>query len=281
MQPAGRPPNLNWRPATITAKELEALDGMVRDHEDLQGALRWRGRLFSGPLSSELEVDLLELGGLEESIEVRQIPELFVDVEPNESVVRVLHPDGQDAPGVYAFDSKLGVGPLFVGSDGHGALELVPGWGDFLLGIGELEDEHDRELWAGDYRGWMTTAVQRGEAGSVTHAFVDRATRFRVHPPMDHEDRFAVRLSARHGETWRRIDETSPTAEPVDWARLPYGEWLVERLDENGAVLDSLVVALGRARPMQLAGDGELKPWEDDLALVAGIPLDGLGEASR
>lgn len=232
-------------------------------------ALRWTGRLFSGSLSSALEVNMLEIALLEEPHSVTLVPELFTDVESTPSVVRVLYPDGQDAPGTYAFDSDLGTGTLYVGNDGHGNLELVPGWGDFRLAVSELEDEHERELWANDYRGWMITAVSRGEAGAVTHAFVDQAARLRVHRPSDHEERFAVRLSASDRGSWRRIDESPLSTEPVDWARLPHGNWLVERLDESGAVLDSLSVGLGRGTPAQLMGDGSLEPWTKDVAYVA------------
>ncbi|MHC4894930.1 MAG: hypothetical protein ACYTFV_16620, partial [Planctomycetota bacterium] len=234
-------------------------------------ALRWTGRLFSGSLSSALEVNMLEVALLEEPQSVTLVPELFTDVESTPSVVRVLYPDGQDAPGTYAFDSDLGTGALYVGNDGHGTLELVPGWGDFRLAVSELEDEHERELWANDYRGWMITAVNRGEAGSVTHAFVDQAARLRVHRPIDHEERFAVRLSASDRGSWRRIDESPLSTEPVDWARLPHGNWLVERLDESGAVLDSLSIGIGRGTPAQLMGDGSLEPWIEDVAYVADL----------
>ncbi|MHC4378462.1 MAG: hypothetical protein ACYS26_17815, partial [Planctomycetota bacterium] len=216
-------------------------------------------------------VNMLEVAQLEEPQSVVLVPELFVDTEAMESVVRVLYPDGQDAPGTYAFDSELGTRLLYVGNDGHGTLELVPGWGDFRLGVSEQEDEHEQELWANDYRGWMITAVNEVEAGSVTHAFVDRAARLRVHRPTDHEERFAVRLSASDRGGWRRIDESPLSTEPVDWARLPHGNWLVERLDESGAVLDSLSIGIGRGTPAQLMGDGSLEPWIEDVAYVADL----------
>ena len=214
---------------------------------------------------------MLEVAQLEEPQSVSLVPELFADTDAMKSVVRVLYPDGQDAPGTYAFHSELGARLLYVGNDGHGTLELVPGWGNFRLGVSELEDEHEQELWANDYRGWMITAVNRGEAGSVTHAFVDRAARLRVHRPADYEERFAVRLSASDRGSWRRIDESPLGTEPVDWARLPYGNWLVERLDESGAVLDSLSIGIGRATPAQLMGDGSLEPWTKDVAYVADL----------
>ena len=255
----------------LEADHRDELEGLVQSSASELDALRWTGRLFSGSLSSALEVDMLEVAQLEEPQSVSLVPELFADTDAMKSVVRVLYPDGQDAPGTYAFHSELGARLLYVGNDGHGTLELVPGWGNFRLGVSELEDEHEQELWANDYRGWMITAVNRGEAGSVTHAFVDRAARLRVHRPADYEERFAVRLSASDRGSWRRIDESPLGTEPVDWARLPYGNWLVERLDESGAVLDSLSIGIGRATPAQLMGDGSLEPWTKDVAYVADL----------
>ena len=245
---------------------VEALHELSRSKPELESVLQWRGDLFSGSLRSDLDVGVAELALLEEPQHASLVPSKISDSDLKDSVVRVLYPDGQDAPGTYAFRSTLGAGALEVGNDGHGLIQLVPGWGYFRLGFTGSAPEQDGDLWASDYHGWMITALNEGEAGSVTHAFVDRGTRLRVHPPADYEGRFAVRLSVRDSDRWRLIDESSPGAAAVDWARLPYGKWLVERLDEEGGVLDSRLVRLGRGRPAELLGQGELQPWVEAVA---------------
>lgn len=247
--------------------EILALKELSQEFENLE--LLWSGRIHAGVLSAAVEVDLLEPLTSDESSELQLAPERYGEVAPDPTILRVQYPDGQNALGTYIVDSALGKADLYVGADGHGEVRLVPGWGFFDLRWHADEDPSTRDLWAANYRGWLNTASVRGEGGAIAHAFVDRAARLRVHGPDDHAGEFAVRLSVETQGSWRRIDESPLSLEPIDWARLPYGSWLVERLDRDGAVIDSTLVSLSRGIASQLMGDGESSTWSKDVSVLA------------